>query len=1084
MRRSRFLESAFNLDSENDDIRRKLESARAALEQRRNAIRLLEEAKRRLEQQDSAGASQIVAEVLRFDAGNTDAPKMLALIRDDAARRDAERKFEQHLARARSLLAAGEPEQSISILERLDRERPGASEVADLLAQCQMKKAAKDRRRRFELQLASARSLLPDKPASAVRELEQLRQDYPEESEVQGLLAHARAELRAQDDARRLANLKVKVRELMDRTQHDEALNHVEAGLRDFPRDSDLLGLFHEALSRKSAEEREQRIRQAQIRIEELRAQGDLSQAIKLVESTLNDLGRDTRLAALESQLRGEWEQRRKEKAAQDLIIKATDLIRQGRENSAVTLLRTARSEFPESVPLADLLAQAEKESARKDRLRTLEEIQHRVHSMRDGLDFAGALAETDRALQAFPNEPALTKLKKQLEQARNEQARDDRIREVLKRCEALRKRGLIDEAMRALEELPLAEMERTQAAELRKHAETEISLVRGLKQHADVELALAEAGQLERERRLPEALARLDDATVLYPADAQITHAIDRLKVRIGEEEKRDIERRIGSAQHFLSAGELGHALQEAQSGLVRHPESAELSQLAQRIQNSIREAERAGRANQAVKEIQKLIDEKRWEAAGTRAGNSQRELGADSRFESFLDLIRKNQAAEQEARRQHIKQVIDESKSLEQRGEFQAALNKLEDGKLYLGDQELEFAASRMRQRLRDFELREKLTGRIQSIESELKAERYSSALVLIDAAREDFPGEAALERLLARGREGKRSQEFAGLIRKAKVCLEESDLGGADKVVRSALQSFPGNPALEDLKKAIGDRRRMHTDLNHARTCLARRQLDKAEQSVRKTLAFKSDHPEALSLLDAIQAARIADAAQGPKTRAISSKMIVLCASIAVVIVALVFVLPRFFRSAPVAPPPVPVVRTVLPHLDSPEPSPPITNPTSPSAAVPDRKASKPVTPREDKPVAKPEPKATRPAPVVQPNTPMAIAPVPIAPNLPECVLEGSGLPYENGSTSGTLKWIAPNSGTSAKQMIHINQNKHTDVGTVSGDSFPRKRVKFMVSKGAAIIQSPTNCNGRELVIENRDGLTTLELNWEVY
>lgn len=1110
-------ESALELDPADQEIRERLARTRAAVENRRTTRELLDRAKQLLKQQDPTGASQTVAEILKLDSSNTDALDLLSVVREEAARVETDRKFRQQAARARNILLAGEFEQALTMLQALEAERPSSPELADLSAYIQRERETRDRRQLLQQGLARAKALLgADRPASAIQSLEALREKFPLDGEIEGLLAHARDELKIAESREKLSAIKAGVRKLLDENDYPDALNQIEEGLREFAGDSDLLEFLQEALSKKGAAEWEAKIRGSEARIQRLRTQGELTQAMQAADSAVIDLGPDPRLAKLQRELRDEKEALLRAQAIRDTEREASNLLKQHRADSAITFLRQAVSRFPESASVRDLLARAEQDAARIRRAKELDALRSQITDLIGSRQLEKAASAIEKGLLEYGDDSSLAELHSQVLEAKAGQERDQRISHALNQCEGMRRVGRFDDAMSILAQLPSEDVDRTTVVDLRRRVQTEISLLHDLKQRADVAQRLEEAERLLHEDRLADALKTLEDGRAVYPAEARFAEAIRAVKARISEKNAGSIRRVLEMAESARAKGDLAGALSSAEAGLKEHADSAELAGLVSRLKDEIRKEERGKQVAIVVGEVEALIAGKNWQAAAAKAGSAQRYLHGEPAVDALLAKIRSGQAAELEAAQRALQQVLDEAAAHENKDDLHAALDRVERGRRQIPDPRLDGAASRLRQQIQQAEWRARLNQRLAGVERELEGANFDAAILLIEAAKEEFPGEPALEHLALKASSGKRALELQRSVASVQEHLSANDLDSADRALNEASLVFPAETSLLPLKKELERLHRIRSGLDRARALLAQRRFPKAERAVRGVLALEPGHAEASDLLKAIstgesvQAARAPGGSFGRRFVWIGLGALVVVSALAVAVSLARQKRPAVessaAQSAAAAVHSEPSRPNLAPPPVAPEVKPPAIaalreNPGKRDegatkkggmaglvAAIIGNSAKRDAKSGSRLPAAKPP--APSPVASVIPASAQASAQPPVQPasqppSQPACSpfkQYATGEPYL-GRKEGAFTWTAPVQAGALPSIRISGHPLRAEPGMVRGADFPKYRVIVATPAGVLVQQSPTDCNGWSLVFENPSHLQSITIRWSV-
>ncbi len=304
-------------------------------------------------------------------------------------------------------------------------------------------------------------------------------------------------------------------------------------------------------------------------------------------------------------------------------------------------------------------------------------------------------------------------------------------------------------------------------------------------------------------EARFDDALAGLDAALLLYPADPTLaTKRVEVERQRTAQEMAAAVRGAIAEAEWFLEQDRVDLAagiLREKTTGLPDQPA------LVSRLE-----------------ELQRLLP--LWEQK------------------------RQAQAA------------LNRAATLEQLEQWQAALTVLEEALPACPDsEEVADAVERVRIQAAEHERQKKLKRRRESIRQKLAAQSWRQALTLLEDTAKEFPDLPEWDSLRTETERGLKRAECEALLAEAQQAWVDGELERAEQIVAKGLAAFGPEPPLMELSARLEAERAYGEGLRRAQLHFGRRQLLEAEQVLAHWAA--PGRPEALALLEAVREARAA-------------------------------------------------------------------------------------------------------------------------------------------------------------------------------------------------------------------------------
>src|SRR3984885_11088567 len=433
-------ESAVGLDPHDIEAQWGLNRARGLQQTRKKAAQLVAEARKLQGIEDLAAALHKASEAVRIDSQSLDAKGVLEAIRKEVDRRENENRWKVQLEKAEGLLMIREFDEALSVIDAVETGGPGRQQLEELRAKVVQRQSEYQRRRRLSEEIGAARNLIKQQRfEEAVKRLESLEPDYGGEVELRNLLRHAREQWRERQRATAVEEIKREAESLCGSAQFERAVGVLEAGLRSFPGEAELLNLLEKTLAAKTDNERARAVTSEIQRVDELRGAGRLQEALQALDSALRTLGDEPSLLDLHRELHAQWEEQRRADAIRAVIEDARGLIETGRSSSAVFRLRNAAAQFPGEGPINDLLRLAEEKVREQQRVHSIQTVCNDVRISVGARSFSRALQQLTQALDAFPGDSTLLALQESVKADQSSYERERRFEERLLHCEGLR---------------------------------------------------------------------------------------------------------------------------------------------------------------------------------------------------------------------------------------------------------------------------------------------------------------------------------------------------------------------------------------------------------------------------------------------------------------------------------------------------------------------------------------------------------------------------------------------------------------------------------------------------------------------
>ncbi|HVT91688.1 MAG TPA: protein kinase [Bryobacteraceae bacterium] len=530
----RAFQSALDCDPHDEDLKMRLERALVRRDRAKRLAQLKTDARQARERGDMTACLQHVSDALRVEPGDPEARELLAETRHAVAELESRKRQTEAIDRARGLLLLDQIDAALATLSEVTGDH--LPEFDQVFSEIKTRQADRERRQRLNDEMAGIRNLLGFfRFDEALPWLESLVKEWPDEEEPRKLQAYAQQEFERQQKATAIRRHQQHAKVLLAARDYAQAIKVLEEASQQFPEDASLLHLLSTATDQKNAADRERAIREAVVRIEKLRKEGNIPEAAHLAQRSVQEYRNVPALEELGRNLTRELELHQRREAIRKAVESARDLIGQGRASSAVSLLRRISIQDPENEEVSSLLASAEESLSENRRIRAVEKIEAEFHTLEEGGEHAGALKLLEDSLTQFPGEERLLRLQHSAIAAAKSRETEQAMQRGLRQCERFRQEGRLADALELIDKLIGEYGEKTQLRATRTQLLLEIERQRVTAEEIpEINSMLANAVQLENEGKFPAALQILELATLRYPDSAELARAEERVRGKI----------------------------------------------------------------------------------------------------------------------------------------------------------------------------------------------------------------------------------------------------------------------------------------------------------------------------------------------------------------------------------------------------------------------------------------------------------------------------------------------------------------------------------------------------------------------
>jgi serine/threonine protein kinase len=797
-------EAALRFDRDSTYIQSRLENARALLDHSKKAAALVSAAQAEFKGRNLSSAYRSVSEALRHDPENPEAKEFLKTVQDAMERQQKDLRVEDAVHKAQGLMLLRSYDEAVASLTALGPDAEDAR-VQKILAGIRAEKLERERKQRLQTEMAAATELLRNRrPAEAAQRLVVLKSEFPDNTEVDDLLAYVRKEVEVEARTAAVQEFVAKAAALAQNNDFDGATAILEEALRKYRGENTLIRLLSSTLAAKADWERRQAVQTTIRECEQFRSQRRFAEAIEHVEATLREYGEDRALLELQGLLEAEWTQHRRAEAVRKAAEQARKLLTQNRPGDALQFLRQSVRQYPDESEIAALLDRAVQEVRAQERAKAVNEISREAGVHAKAHDFDRALATIDRGLKAWLNDDELLRLREELEKEKAVWDKQRAIREALERARQFAVRKQFGDAQRviaaALEKYP-GEQDLT---------ESQSRTAREAEQHERKERAQAVASEirllLSRER-LDEALEVLKEAEHNFPGEADLQSVAQQAANTLAARQRAEaIERTIRQSDELAAGQQFDGARQLLERGLELYPADPALERQLKAVTVAAADWERMRAVQRIVAEAKALAKDERYDEALTLLGSSP--VYSPSLLEAQQQLTKER---EQFEHRKAIAEAATAVKAMLDRGRTDTAIKMLRElATQYPGEPPWEPLMAQAQEQLAARKLAEErqraVLETVDGVEALAGESRFQEALDLLDRALQQYSSEASLlelrQRIAKAEEQHRRDSAVANAAKTAQGLLDQGLYDDALRELRESCAQYTGEQVLVSL------------------------------------------------------------------------------------------------------------------------------------------------------------------------------------------------------------------------------------------------------------------------------------------
>jgi tetratricopeptide (TPR) repeat protein len=474
--------------------------------------------------------------------------------------------------------------------------------------------------------------------------------------------------IQQQELGEQVRQLRSQAEEAFQKEQYSVALDLVQKAISLHATDSDLQRLRATVQDAKSRTEKQ---RESMKRAESAYQQGELDSAKQAIEEALSIAPDDVHAKSLHRMIERDWSQRAQRLQVLSLIEEARKEIASRNFTLAMEVLRKAEAIDPATPELRALIDAAQAAREQERRRKSLEAIKREIEGDLDKDDFQLALTRAEAALQEFPDDRGLLKLRDLAQKQRIFAERNYYIKEQLSRARKLLESGRTDEVVELL-----------QTAREQVGTDPQLDSLMVVVRET-LERQRLEARKLEYLRRAKDQLRLKQYSEAVQTLEAAKSELGDGPEIedllqftqeqQIAEKRRQDADAAADKAQALVRDQDYDKAVEVLEAALAEAPDE-ELRIILVQARHAA--ADHRKHLEDALANTESMIQGQRPVEALRYLQSQPQSFSRDLRF---VELLRK--AKEQADRLQNIGQFLERARVQLARNEFDSARTAIEE-------------------------------------------------------------------------------------------------------------------------------------------------------------------------------------------------------------------------------------------------------------------------------------------------------------------------------------------------------------------------------------------------------------------
>jgi Flp pilus assembly protein TadD len=414
----------------------------------------------------------------------------------------------------------------------------------------------------------------------AVELLERAVAQYAEDEQLDRLLEKAQQAFQIEQRVRAVDAAAEQAETLWAKRDLAGAVNILDQALTEWPAQGRLEDLLRDIKEDQAQWQRRQEIDKLAGECERLRREQRLEEAIVRIQADLEWLGEDAILVELLRDLEEQVARQRRNLAIRRLVEEGEWLLQSGFPEEALHVFESATAEYPGEEVLAQGLAKANTEVLENQRKRAIEAAVYSAAEYMQVGEYSAALEILDRALESWPDEGPLVKLREEAIEAKAEGERQNAIREIVRECERLAREGRYSEALAPIEAGISQFGEQTAFLQLRQQLQREWEREQAVNQASN------DANQLLENDQPEKAVEVLEKASSDYQGEDRLRQLLAFARKELeGKRRREAVESAAREAEACAAQKDFDRALKLLKKALKSWPHESRLLELRRKV-------------------------------------------------------------------------------------------------------------------------------------------------------------------------------------------------------------------------------------------------------------------------------------------------------------------------------------------------------------------------------------------------------------------------------------------------------------------------------------------------------------------
>ncbi len=511
--------------------------------------------------------------------------------------------------------------------------------------------------------------------AKAKELLQQVLRVDTSHSLAKELMHEVQTRMQRQARGEQIKQLRSHAEDALHQRQFDDAISYLDQAITLDKASTELRNLREEI---QAARDKKKKVDEGLARAESAQHDGDLEAASKALDEVLAADSENTQARALHAAVSRELEEKSRQKQVQGYLEEARKAISGRKFTSAFEVLTRAEQIDPSSPEVHALKNLASGGREQEQRRRDLEKLSGEIQDLLNREQYAQASEQANTALQKFPSDPGLLKLKaladKQKETADRKKFVDDQVAETNKLMGAGKQAEAQAVLEKAVQKVPGERRLQSLLAVVRDSAEREKAESRKNEFIAEARKAIGRKDYAAAVKVLEEAQDELEGSAEIndllqFARDEAVTLA-----------RRRKIEAAAEEAQRLIADEEYERAVSVLEATMKDTPDE-ELKVVLTEAKRHVDEFNK--KVEGAVTRARRLLDARNVDEAVTFLERQPKSFARATAFTALLEKARTEQ--------DQIKGVggaIEKSRDAATKGDFSAAVKILEACKKTYGE------------------------------------------------------------------------------------------------------------------------------------------------------------------------------------------------------------------------------------------------------------------------------------------------------------------------------------------------------------------------------------------------------------